>query len=500
MLSAPVLTLLTLLILTLGGAAGAARAASGPEAAKAAQAEAHRLQLADERAWQKLLFMADRVLGDTSFITTRSFFVADPEADDWSPAVELDAMIEALLAPPPDDPKQVDATPFCRFPARRAWLASRLPALAAALPGTTCPELDIFMERVGEESLSLVFSSYFANNPASLFGHSFLRLGKRPRPGQVHSEMLDDSLNFQAYPDEDWPLLYPIRGVFGRFPGRFSIEPMFMKIQQYNNADSRDLWDYELAFARDDIRALKRVIWELGDQEIPYYYFDQNCSLILLKLLEAAKPSLDLPPLHPWVIPSDTLRVVARSPGLVKEVRFKASALTRFQVRYRALGADERAVVDALVARNDPELVDGELHFLQPQQVADVIDATVEFIDFDERLAGSAVAEKRGALRRYLLETRAKIRVAKREVPVPLNPALRPDVSGGTTRLVASAGRGTRSGGILQAEWRPALHDLAEPDLSYSEGLAITFFDTVLRYDTLSRKAFIESYDAFTVR
>jgi hypothetical protein len=484
----------------LGGATGAARAEPAPAAVKAAQEAAHRLHLADERAWQKLLFMADRVLSDSSFVTTRDFFNADPESGDWSPEAELDATIAALVAVPSATGEAADKTAFCRFPARRAWLAARLPALAAALPKLPCPALDEYMGRVGEESLSLVFSSYFANNPASLFGHSFLRLGKRPRPGEIHSEMLDDSINFQAYPDEDWPLLYPIRGVFGRFPGKFSIEPMFMKIQQYNNADSRDLWDYELAFDREDIRSLKRVIWELGFQEIPYYYFDQNCSLILLKLLEAAKPTLDLPPLHPWIIPSDTLRVVARSPGLVKDVKFKASALTRFHMRYQALSDDERAVVDTLVTRNDPALVDGELHFLQPQQVADVIDAAVEFIDFDERLAGSAVAEKRGALRRELLETRAKIRVAKREVPIPVNPALRPDVSGGTTRLVAAAGRGTESGGILQAEWRPALHDLAEPDLSYSEGLAITFFDTVLRYDTRSHKGFLERYDLFTVK
>ncbi len=442
--------------------------------------------------------MRERAFGaPTSMMASREFYFAPVEH--WSPEAELRATIEAMVAAGGGFQGNPDKHPACLFPARAHWLRTKLPGFAAAVPQPACPAFEHWREPLRTQSVSLVFSAYFSGNPASMFGHSFLRLHKRPVPGQIVSDMLDNTLNFMAYPTTDNPVLYALAGLLGRFPGRFSIAPLYMKIQEYNNSESRDLWEYELGFGREDIDNLTRVMWEIGPQTIRYYYFDENCSLILLAVLEAAKPAVFLPALHPWVIPSDTLRALERSPGLVKKVAFRPSALTRFLARYHALGPDLRGVVDRMVSANDPEEALGALHFLAPAEQAAVIDAAVDFIDFDENLAGSKMAEKYAALRRALLTTRAGLKVERREVQPELPPAEAPHLTHGTTRIGGGPGYAQDGGAFVQAEWRPAQHDLASPDLGYPEGLAITFFDTALRAVPAEKKLYLQRYDLLTI-
>ena len=282
--------------------------------------QAESLKLADERGWETLLFLRERLFGGkTSMVDTPAFFLASET--NWTPAAELQATIAAMTTPLAPG-AQPDTQVVCRLPARFRWLSEHLPGFGAAVGKVDCPAFDTWRARLNTDGVSLVFSSYFADNPSSMFGHSFLRLHKRSEKGKVVSDFLDDTFNFMAYPTTDNPVYYVIDGLFGRFPGRFSMAAFYMKIQEYNNSDRRDLWEYRLAFDHDDLDRLQRVLWEMEPTAINYFYFDENCSLILLTVLEAAKPTLHLPPLHPWVIPSDSLRAVMRSPGLVSQVSF----------------------------------------------------------------------------------------------------------------------------------------------------------------------------------
>ncbi len=454
-----------------------------------------------EKAWDKLLYMRERGFGgETTMVDNAEFFFAPPEA--WTPKAERAATIKAMLGPQGTTEKEKDQHAVCRYPARRAWLEAYEPGFAKAIGKPPCPTFEYWQKQLHTESVSLVFSSYFADNPSSMFGHSFLRLKKRPRPGKTTSDMLDETLNFMAYPTTDNPILYALMGLGGRFPGRFSMAPFYMKIQEYNNADSRDLWDYRLNLVGDEITALQRVMWEAQRVAINYFYFDENCSLILLYVLEAAKPSLELSAPHPWVIPSDTLRTLDNAPGLVTEVGFRPSARTKFLARYRALSDDERSLVDALIRDNDAERAQITLDLTPPLEQVHVIDAAVEFIDFDERLAGSAEAVKHKGLRQTLLGRRAKLRHPRMPADPVLPATEAPHLVAGTTRVGVGPGyvaSGNERQGMLQAEWRPALHDLASPDFGYAPGLEITFFDTVVRYLPKTATGYVEHYDLLTI-
>ncbi|NIQ11965.1 MAG: DUF4105 domain-containing protein, partial [candidate division Zixibacteria bacterium] len=55
-------------------------------------------------------------------------------------------------------------------------------------------------------------------------------------------------------------------------------------------------------------------VWELEKIYSHYFFFDENCAFQLLFLFDAARPSLRLvDQARPWVIPVDTIRLLAKS-------------------------------------------------------------------------------------------------------------------------------------------------------------------------------------------
>src|SRR5262249_48813374 len=140
------------------------------------------------------------------------------------------------------------------------------------------------------DSITLIFASYYLNNPASMYGHTFLRLNKKGRSDK--DRLLDYVVNFAAVTDSNNGIMFAIRGLMGGYSGKFSTLPYYMKVQEYNNLESRDLWEYTLTFTPAELERLVRHLWEMGSAEMDYYFFNRNCSYQLLPLLEVARPSL----------------------------------------------------------------------------------------------------------------------------------------------------------------------------------------------------------------
>ena len=231
-----------------GIVAGHGRAASAPPGLSRADAAtsalvqaAHRLQLASSPAWRRLLLYVPRWGGgEDSVVSSPAFFFAPAGARD--PSAELDATLAAFLAPVGAGADDQHA--LCRFPARRAYLTAALPELAAALPTRHCQAFARWRADHEVRAVSLVFAGYFPNNPASLFGHTFLRLHRRPMlPGEPEPPaLLDFAVNYAANPTTGNPLAYSLLGLTGGFHGVLSLMPYYVKIQEYNNSESRDLW------------------------------------------------------------------------------------------------------------------------------------------------------------------------------------------------------------------------------------------------------------------
>src|ERR1017187_4387954 len=160
-------------------------------------------------------------------------------------------------------------------------------------------------------SLALVFASYYMNNPASTYGHTFLLLNAKGHSSD--ERLLKYVVNFAADLESDNGFLFALKGLAGGYHGRFSTFPYYMKVQEYNNLESRDLWEYDLHVSSASLERLVGHLWELGNVRIRYFFINKNCSYYLLPVLDVMDPALSVT--RPFVlrtIPMDTVRQVIR--------------------------------------------------------------------------------------------------------------------------------------------------------------------------------------------
>jgi hypothetical protein len=375
--------------------------------------------------------------------------------------------------------------PQCRFPARLSFVAQRLGLNASRLPLQPCPRFDAFWKRVRARSATLVFSSYYLNNPASAFGHTFLRLNKEDAPGATERyELLDQGIDYAAAVDTPNALLYAIKGLTGLFRGEFTARPYFYKVREYADYESRDLWEYDLELAPAEVAMLVAHLWELGGTWFDYWYLTENCSYHILAALEAAAPRVSLlSRVHKVVLPADTVKAVAAEAGLVRAVRWRPSIRTQFTARTGRLPFPALATVESL--SRDPSAPLPAALSVPEQALA--LDAAADLVDIRH---GKAIVKGDDpaalALRQALLERRAG--VPHVSPPLGLDPprAGGPHRGHGSMRLSLGGGGASRDGPLLAAEGRIALHDLADPPAGFSPRTHIEFLRVRGRYAPLS--------------
>jgi hypothetical protein len=446
--------------------------------------------LSEHLQWRRLGRWRDGWTGTKSEVDGPAFFLAPGGKRD--PAAELDATLAALFEPEPADPAAEH--PQCRFPARFAFLARELAIDPARLPPRRCARFEEFWTRVSARSATLVFSSYYMDNPSSAFGHTFLRLDKvARREGEIAGgavapvsgegaggalELLDQGVDFAAQVDTSNSLLYVVKGLAGLFKGEFTARPYFYKVREYADYESRDLWEYELALEPGEVAMLVAHLWELGHTWFDYYYLTENCSYHVLGALEAAAPRIRLLQRAGMpVIPAETVKGLYDNPGLVRAVRFRPSVRTQFELRAAGLQGDERRAVEWVAARpgTEPDLPDDASR-------ARVLDAALDL--FDMRRAKDVVRGDASALaaRELLLTRRSSIPIQTPPLRVAVPRERAPHLGHGAGRVAVGGGGSTRDGGFATLEWRAALHDLVDPPAGFSAASQLEFLRLRLRW------------------
>ena len=224
----------------------------------------------------------------------------------------------------------VDTAPACRYPGRHAWLSQQRPDLAAQWPKADCPELNTWLTGLDANQVTLVFASDYLNNPSSMFGHTLMRIDAASQSDDTR--LLSYAINYSAQTNTNNGLEFAIKGLTGGYPGAYSLLPYYEKVKEYNDWESRDLWEYELALTPAEVRQMLLVFWDWRGITSPYYFLSRNCSYELLGLIEMARPGLDLQSQFPVaVIPTDTVRAVLKEKDLLKRVTWRAASGTQLQ-------------------------------------------------------------------------------------------------------------------------------------------------------------------------
>lgn len=431
------------------------------------------------------------------------------------PAAEVRAMIQtlhrigfALAGLTAQAPLDESQNPFCRFPARVKWLRKKLPEVEKLWTFPKCPRFEAYHEALMGESVSVVFSSYFLNNPSSAFGHTFLRINKKAAEGGKRYELLDYGVNFAAQEEGTKnPLSYAFKGLFGGFRGTFTSIPYYYKVREYNNAESRDLWEYELNIAPDVVDMLIAHLWEVGPAVIDYYYLTENCSYFMMTLLDAADPSLNFAPrMKKFVIPSDTIQLLDSTPGLVKRFTYRASIRTQLQERLKHLSAAEKnevirildVKIDSSSANAQKPPTFDENRFSTDQQ-RKILDAAIDAMDYRYSTEVQYPASAEAQYKNQLLIARSQIELTTPPLRITPPEHESPHLSHHSRRFSLGSRFSDQGGSYISLGYRFALHDQLDFSQGYPDYAEITFGDMQFEYSLQEKHFELETFSLFEV-
>ncbi|HEX5356026.1 MAG TPA: DUF4105 domain-containing protein [Aquabacterium sp.] len=437
------------------------------------QAARHR-HLADSPMWRTLLHYRVQPLTrqDRSLADDRDFFLAPDGAH--APEQELDATLAAFFDPTVRH--ALDQPAACRFIARYQWLQEELGFDPQQLPPPDCPRYRQWREGIQADKVTLIFPSAYLNSPASMYGHTFLRLDPQPAAGQNRSPLLSYAVNYAANGNENEGIAYALKGLTGLYAGQFTNAPYYLRIREYNDLENRDIWEYELALTPKEIDRLLAHTWELGPTRFDYYFFDENCSYHLLSLLDAARPELGLTDRFTWwAIPLDTVKAVTDTPGLLKAIRYRPSNSTELRYRANLLGPQGAGLAQQL---SQGQLPPAELMRHEPSA-----DRRALMLETAERLT-SFEATRKDSTEAATQRERMALLTARAALPAgdPLTvptPSTDPTQGHNTARTDIMVGQ--RNGhGVVLIQAKPAYHELLDPEPGYQRGAAIQFFSLML--------------------
>ncbi len=185
-------------------------------------------KLAEEREWHLLLHYRENLLGGhTSEQDDPGFFLSPDGKTD--PQAELEATLRQFFS---DELVGRSRQPAqCAFIARYQWLKEKLSFDDDRLPPQPCERFHRWYVDFDAESVSLIYPSAYMNNPASMFGHTLLRIDQKGQTEQTR--ILAYTINYAAEVPPDAGVEYAIRGIFGGYKGYFSTIPYYLKVQEY---------------------------------------------------------------------------------------------------------------------------------------------------------------------------------------------------------------------------------------------------------------------------
>jgi hypothetical protein len=400
-----------------------------------------------------------------SEIDDKNFFLA--KNGDIDAQSELFATIDAFL----NDKTQDDNSTVCRYPARYRWLSEKLDA--KDFQTASCKDYNKIKNRVDPKSVTYIFPSAHINSPASMFGHTFLRINS-----SYNSKLLSYAVNYSANANTETEngFIFAIKGLLGGYYGQYSLLPYYEKLKEYRDSEQRDIWEYDLNLTQDETIRMFEHIWELNNIHSYYYFFTENCSYNMLWLLEIARPSLHLREHFTYqVSPLETIKA-AQKDKLISGMNYRASKRTVL-LKYETLLDDKHISLPV-------EIVDENLSISKALSNTDkaqkiyILESSIEYLEYQY---GKSKVNKEKYLELFhnLTTSRAKLGVGKDlNIKTPPNPIN----SHSAARM--SFGIGARDSELLSfIGVRPVYHDLEDSSYGLLRGTQIEFMNMLASYN-----------------
>lgn len=305
----------------------------------------HKLQeLSQNTTWLKLLHFKD----GKSTVVDDSFFLDDN--GHLSSKKELEATINAYYNPFNDSNKSIQ----CRYPARYYWLSTQITLKDYEPVPPKCIRLNKWSLLKNTHSISVVFVSGYLGNPASAFGHSFIKVNQSE---EMNENLFDTSISYGALLPEDYNMPeYIINGIFGGYTAAYSDKYYYNQDVTYSNEEYRDMWEYRLKLSDDKKKLFLLHAWELMGKKFQYYFLNRNCGYKVSEFLELISDEKIIDSAAIWYAPIETfhkLKTLKDSKGIaIEKVNYIASKEQQLYAHYEGLNDNEKKIVKELIENN----------------------------------------------------------------------------------------------------------------------------------------------------
>lgn len=433
-------------------------------------------RIAFSSQWLALLQYEKDGKGYQSLISDPAFFLTG--GGRHNPEAELDAMLRGVLL---SDNASGDHM-SCRFPARARYLRKEL-GLKENNNYEMCPWYDISRGIENSTEVKLVFPAPQPRGAGAMFGHILIRFDRTGTPN-----LLSPSINYAAYTARAGLAETVWKGLTGGFKGYYSLQPYYRKLNEYSEMEDRDLWEYRVRLAPDEVKMIALHAVELRGISTEYYFLDENCGYAMLKMLEVARPALELSrkfseKLPILVIPSDIIQT-AWSAGILDSPEYKASPATKINFLAENSSGEEKQFATMLLKNTDFQEVD------TPKSKSYSLAAqTLKY-----RFSKLEITQEE------FTEPFRKLSKVNQVATLPETPVPEPPHEGHSAgRISVGLGYGA-STPYLEIGIRPAYHGLNEPPAGYPPASELRLFDIAGRLNLQDGSPYLQYFDVISMR
>lgn len=288
--------------------------------------------------WKALLHYKDK----SSIISDKSFFIAND--GNINPESELRYTIQSFFEKEILSPSEHS---ICKFPARLKWISKKLNIEKSSLPKINCNELNKYKRNIGATKISLSFASENVNNLMSMMGHIFIKIS-----GKKNGKEVNHALSYFADFSTGNPILLAFKALFSRSPGTYLLEPYKKRVAEYNDNQSRSIWEYELELTQDQIDSLVLHIWEMKAISPKYNFIYHNCGSALIYLLFTANSGITSLKASSTDAPIDIIKSLYNN-GHIKKINLLPADNYRLKMMSEGLSYPDKSYINRIINSGD---------------------------------------------------------------------------------------------------------------------------------------------------
>lgn len=425
-----------------------------------------------DKEWLLLMRYRKNFLGWKSEVDNPEYFFS--KFGKTNPEMELESTIISFFddSEYPDENKKMH--PQCAFPARFSFVQKKLIINPDKIKIQTCNKFKVWKDSLDPDSLSVVFASYYLGSPASIMGHTLFKINSKQNKNK---ELLDYGVNYAAVTNDKNPFRYTWKGLTGGYSGIFSIYPYYVKVNEYNDMETRDLWEYELSLNKHELERFLNHLWELlWSAKFDYFFFDENCSYHMYALVEYSRLGLKLrDDFYLVVNPPESIKKYLSQEGLINSIKFRPSLYTNIEQKIDLMNEKEKDIFYD-IWKEQKSIESYSLSNIRKDLILDtLLDSWRWKLQKNNQSEEDKKIYKKYLIERSLIEEDTYSLIGKEYKSYP------PEKSHDFSRISVSRGI-SNDGAFQELKYRIGYHDILNSEKGFMPNSEVILGDVSIRY------------------